>query len=107
MPKKTARKPAKAAVKKKPVLNANVVVVPRPARGSYNPNRPLAKNTLLLNQVRHFQEAEKKLPVKQRTGHDPKKIRTERHAAEYIKKMTVLLHPQGGEAPSVLKAGGR
>ncbi len=112
MPTKTAKKkPAKAAVKKsvkkKPTLKKNVVVVPRPARGSYNPDRPLKKNTLLLNQVRHFQEVEKKLPVEQRTGHNLKKIRTEAHAAEYIRKMTARLHPQGAEPSGVLRAGGR
>jgi len=88
-------------------LASNVVVVPKPARGSYNPNRPLAKNTLLLNQVRHFQEVEDRLPPDQRTGHDPKKIRTEGQAAAYLKKMTTLLHPQAAKPGRVKKTGGK
>jgi hypothetical protein len=110
MAKKIVKKSAKPAARKsvkKPAAKSNVVVVPRAARGAYNPDRPLSKNTLLLHQVRHFQEVEKKLPKSQRTGHDPKRILTEGHAAEYLRKMTALLHPQARKAPGVLKAGGK
>ena len=102
MAKKTVKKSAK-----KPALASNVVIVPRPARGSYNPKRLLAKNTLLQNQVNHFRGLEKALPADQQTGHDPQKIRTEGEAAEYLRKMTALLHPQGKQKARVSKARGR
>jgi len=76
---------------------SNSIRVPQPARSSYNPNRPLSKNTLLLNQVQHFREVEKALPIDQQTGMDvDSKIAswTEAHASEYVKKMTAILHPQ-------------
>jgi hypothetical protein len=76
---------------------SNVIRVPKPARSSYNPNRPLEKNTLLLNQVKHFLEAEKKLPPEQQTGTDPASIKTEAHASEYVAKMTAILHPQAAK----------
>jgi hypothetical protein len=66
--------------------------VPKPARGSYNPQRPLAKNTLLQNQVLHFRELEKDLPAEHRSGIHIDSITTEGQAAEYIKRMTRRLH---------------
>jgi hypothetical protein len=106
MPKKTAKKTAKKSTKN-PAAAENVVVVPKPAKGSYNPKRPLAKNTLLQNQVDHFRRLEKNLPAAEQTGHDPQKIRTEGEAAEYLRKMTALLHPQGKKSTRVSKAKGR
>jgi hypothetical protein len=41
---------------------SNIIRVPKPNPKSYNPDRPLEKNTLLLNQIRHFLELEKTLP---------------------------------------------
>jgi hypothetical protein len=73
---------------------SNQIQVPKPSPGSFNMERPLAKNSLLLNQVKHFLKIEKKLPPDQRTGTDPKSIRTEGQAAEYIRKMTKKLHPK-------------
>ena len=102
---KVNKKVKKAA--RKPALAPNVVVVPQPARGSYNPKRPLSKNTLLANQVRHFRELEKTRPAQEQTGHDPQKIRTEGEAAEYLRKMTALLHPLGKKTARVKKARGR
>ena len=58
-----------------------VVSVPHPAPGSFNQDRPLLQNTLLLNQVKHFQEIERSLM-------------TEGQAAEYIHRMTARLHPR-------------
>jgi hypothetical protein len=78
---------------------SNAIQVPKASRSGYNPHRPLDKNTLLLNQVRHFQEAEKKLPADQQTGIDPGSIKTEAQAADYVRKVTAILHPQ------VFKAG--
>jgi hypothetical protein len=76
---------------------SNVIRVPKPARSSYNPNRLLAKNTLLLNQVKHFHEIEQKLPRGQQTGVNFDSIKTEGQASEYIRKMTAILHPQAAK----------
>lgn len=65
-----------------------IIQVPQPARGSYNPNRPLIKNSLLLNQVAHFQQVERE-------------SMTEGEASQYIQRMTARLHPQ------VQQAGGK
>jgi hypothetical protein len=73
---------------------SNIIRVPKPSRSSYNPNRPLSKNTLLLNQVKHFQEIESRLPPEQRTGVDPQSIQTEAQASDYVHKMTLILHPR-------------
>ena len=67
--------------------------MPQPAPGSYNPNRPLAKNTLLQYQVKHYSKVEQKLPPEQRTGVDPAVLKTEGEASEYIRKITAALHP--------------
>jgi len=80
---------------------SKIIHVPKPASGSFNKSRPLAKNTLLLSQVRHFQEVEKKLPPEKRTGVDPAAVMTEGHASEYIRKMMTVLHPK------VAKTGGK
>jgi len=56
-----------------------VIEVEAPAEGSFDPTRPLSKNTLLLNQVRHFQRVERELM-------------TEGEAAEYIERVTARLH---------------
>ena len=63
-----------------------IIQVPHPAHGSFNQDRPLTKNTLLLNQVKHFQEIERAKM-------------TEGQASEYIQRMTALLHPQTHAAP--------
>ena len=75
--------------------------VPKPAARSFNPERPLVKNSLLLNQVKNFLEVERTLPPEKRTGTDPNSITTEGRAAEYIRKMTDILHPK------TAKSGGR
>lgn len=58
-----------------------IVSLPDVEAGSYNPSRPLTKNTLLLNQVMHFQKIEREQM-------------TEGQAAEYIQRMTATLHPK-------------
>src|SRR3954451_14599493 len=70
----------------------NIIEVPQPAPGSYDPNRPVSKNTLLLHQVRHFQLLEQTLPMSFRSGHVHQAIVTEGNAAEYLQKMTAKLH---------------
>jgi hypothetical protein len=69
-----------------------VIRVPKPARSSYQPNRPFAKNTLLQNHVKHFRELEKQLPPEQQTGIPVDAIETEGQAADYIRRMTGKLH---------------
>ena len=45
-----------------------VIRVPKPSRSSYQPHRLLSKNTLLLNQVKHFKALEKDFPPEHQTG---------------------------------------
>jgi hypothetical protein len=71
---------------------SNVIRVPKPAPGSFNKDRPLAKNSLLQNQVRHFHEMEKELPPEHQTNTPLASIQTEGHAAAYIRRMTAKLH---------------
>jgi hypothetical protein len=70
------------------------VRVPRPSSKSFNKQRPLERNTLLKNQVDHFRELEKRLLKELQTGIQYEAVATEGQAAEYIKKMTTILHPQ-------------
>lgn len=76
----------------------NVIRVPKPARSSFNPNRPLSKNTLLKNQVEHFRKLEADFPPEQQTGIDFDSIETEDHASEYSRRMTAILHTRGPNA---------
>ena len=76
----------------------NTIKIPRPKASSYDPSRPLAKNTLLLHQVKHFLEAEKKLPPEQRTGVMFEDVRTEADAAEDVRKVTAIFHPRVAKA---------
>jgi hypothetical protein len=66
------------------------VKVPRPAPGSFHKHRPLSD--LLRKQVEHFHEVEMTWPAEQRTGTDPKTIKTETDAASYIRAITAQLH---------------
>jgi hypothetical protein len=71
------------------------IKVPRPAPGSFHKHRPISD--LLKNQIRHFREAEMKLPAQQRTGVDVDAIKTEHETAEYIRKITAALHSTGAK----------
>jgi hypothetical protein len=71
-----------------------MIRVPRPSKDAFNPKRMLARNTLLLNQVKHFHALEMELPPAQRTGIDFESIQTEGDAAKYIRAMTHILHPR-------------
>ncbi len=77
---------------------SNVIHVPRPPSSSFNQNRPLAKNTLILSQVNHFREMEKTLPPDKQTGIDPASITTEGKAAEYIRALTLALQPKAAKS---------
>jgi hypothetical protein len=82
----------------------NVIRVPKPARESYNPDRPLARNALLQAQVKHFHHVEQRLPRERQTGIDVNLIQTEGEASAYIRKITAILHPQGAAVQKVRKA---
>jgi hypothetical protein len=69
-----------------------VIRVPKPQRSSYQPDRPLARSTLLQSQVNHFLELEKGLPPEHKTGLAVESIKTEGQAAEYIRRMTEKIH---------------
>jgi hypothetical protein len=73
---------------------SNMIRIPKPSRSSFNMERLLAKNSLLMNQVLHLIQLEKMLPRDKQTGTDHKTITTEGRAAEYIRKMTDILHPK-------------
>ncbi len=83
------------------MAHSNIVRVPKPAPGSFNPKRLVSKNSLLINQIEHFRKLEKEMPLARQTGVDFASIETEGEASEYIRKMTAILHPQ------VAKSGGR
>ena len=72
----------------------NIVVrVPKASGKSYNPKRPLSKNTLLQNQVLHFRELEKNLLAQLKAAPQFKSVKTEGDAAAYIRRITAVLHP--------------
>ena len=75
-----------------------IIRVPKTARSSYQPDRPLWKNTLLQNQVKHFLEVEKDLLPEHQTGIPYDSIKTEAHAAEYIRRVTQKLHSGGAKS---------
>jgi len=101
--KSAGRKPVATEVAKGPQR----IQVPQPAPGAYNPNRPLEKNLLLKNQVAHFQLAEQKLPPERRTGVNLASVKTEGAAADYIRRMTLILHPQSAEPVRTMTASTR
>ena len=76
--------------------HSNVVRVPKPKRSSFDMKRPLAKNSLLENQVKHFHEVETKLAPEHRSGVDVATVQTEGAAAEYIRSVTTKLHQPAG-----------
>lgn len=73
--------------------SGNHVRVPKPSANSFNKDRPISKNALLENQVKHFHELEKTLLEQLQTGIRFEDVRTEGDAAEYIRRMTAILHP--------------
>jgi hypothetical protein len=65
-----------------------LIHVPRPPKSAFYKDRPVS--SLLKNQIRHLQEAEFNL------------IKTEGEAAEYIRRVTAKLHPQGAK-PQIVR----
>jgi hypothetical protein len=72
---------------------SNVIRVPKPSGKSFNPHRLVKGNALLLNQLKHLHGRESEIPPGQRTAIDFDKM-TEGQAADYIRKMMTVLHPQ-------------
>lgn len=69
------------------------IVVPRPAKGSFNKERPASD--LLKSQVKHLYELEKNLPHRLQTGKNVDEIKTEGDASSYVRTITSRLHPNG------------
>jgi hypothetical protein len=63
-----------------------LIHVPKPPRSALNPQRPVS--SLLTTQIEHFYLAEKRLPLRYRTGIYTNAIRTEAEAARYIHEVT-------------------
>lgn len=68
------------------------IAVPQPPPNSSNPDRSIS--TLLQEHIQHIHEVEMTLPPEQQTGIDINEIRTQRQAADYIGKVTAVIHPQ-------------
>ena len=64
--------------------------VPRPPKDAMNTNRPA--NALLLMQVEHMHEAERRLPLRYRTDIYINSIKTEGEAAQYMREVTTAIH---------------
>lgn len=73
-----------------------VILIPRPSKKSYNPER--AVNALLRSQVEHLQHAERRLPLGYRSEIYTHAIRTEGEAARYIGEVTEAIHRAHADA---------
>jgi hypothetical protein len=67
-----------------------IINVPAVEKEAYNPDRPISG--LIQMQLVHLSTAEQTLPPKQRTGVNIATLHTEGQAAEYIQKVTAMLH---------------
>src|ERR1051326_2194568 len=67
-----------------------MIDVPKVEKKAYDPNRPISG--LVQMQLVPLSAAEQTLPPKQRTGVNIATLHTEGQAAEYIGKVTPLLH---------------
>ena len=67
-----------------------LIHVPKPPRSALNPHRSVS--SLLTTQIEHFYLAEKRLPLRYRTGIYTNAIRTEAEAARYIHEVTDAIH---------------
>ena len=73
-----------------------VIYVPKPWKKAMNPDRPA--NALLLSQVSHLQDAERRLPLRYRTKIYTHAIETEGEAAQYIREVTEAIHQAHADA---------
>jgi hypothetical protein len=80
-------------------LHGRRVAVPAPPKTAFHGHRKLS--SLLRSQVEHFYEAEMRLPPEQRTGIDIATVDTEYEAADYIARMTQILHLVAGETKAL------
>ncbi len=104
----TGRKKRKSAGKRNPTATEQATAallggyisirVPLPPASAFNKDRPAG--CLIRAQLQHFHHAESaRLPKEKRDGRNPEDIRTEAEAADYIGKITKLLHPQRRRKP--------
>lgn len=75
-----------------------IIRVPKTPKSSYNPNRSIKGNTLLEHQLKNLHTLELRLPPEQQTGLNFSAIDTEGEASEYIRRMTVILHPHAKQS---------
>jgi len=80
-----------------------LIPVPKPPKSAMNPDRPVSK--LLRNQMEHLQRAEFRLPMKQQTNIYINAIKTEREAADYIRRVTQAIHDAHGVEPQSAAPG--
>ena len=78
-----------------------LIHVPRPPKNAANQDRPVSD--LLKMQIIHLHEVEKKFPLRMHSGIYINDIKTEGQAAEYIRHVTTILHPQGAPAKKKMK----
>ncbi len=67
-----------------------MIDVPEVEKKAYDPDRPISG--LIQMQLVHLSAAEQTLPAKQRTGVNIAMLHTEAKAADYIGKVTAMLH---------------
>jgi hypothetical protein len=75
---------------------SKIVLVPKPALGSFNKHRPAG--SLLLAQAAHLQKALIKhhAEVEALMAIDLREIKTEADVSDYARRITSLLHPHHG-----------
>jgi hypothetical protein len=84
-----------------------MIDVPEVEKAAYNPDRPISG--LIQMQLIHLSTAEQTLPPGQRTGINISTLHSEGQAAEYIQKVTAMLHKVGKAAkkPTKKKSAGK
>jgi hypothetical protein len=84
-----------------------IIDVPLVEKEAYNPDRPISG--LIQMQLIHLSTAEQTLPPGQRTGTNISTLHSEGQAAEYIQKVTAMLHKVGKAAKKTIKkkSGGK
>jgi hypothetical protein len=70
-----------------------IIDVPEVEKAAYNPDRPISG--LIQMQLIHLSTAEQTLLPGQRTGINISTLHSEGQAAEYIQKVTAMLHKAG------------
>lgn len=79
---------------------AKVISIPEPPKTAFNKHRPVSE--LLWSQVEHLAAVVKKDIDDQRRA-----INTEAQAADFIGRMTAVLHPEGARKRARASAGAR